>query len=65
MAMADTRTLTLGEAARRLGTTVGALLERIYRGEVSAIPDRERTRLLLDERDVDRMVQLQADHQTG
>lgn len=64
MATSEAKTLTLGEAARRLGTTIGALLERIYDGELPATPDRQRARLLLDEQEVDRMVRSQAEHRT-
>lgn len=63
MVIGDTGSVTLGEAARRLGTTVAALLEAVYSGDVAAAPDRERTRLLLEEREVARMLALQADHQ--
>ncbi len=48
-------TLTLGEAARRLGTTVDALLQMIYDGELAAIPEPTSGRLLVASRDLERL----------
>ncbi len=48
-------TLTLGEAARRLGTTVDALLQMIYDGELVAIPEPTSGRLLVVSRDLERL----------
>lgn len=46
-------TLTLGEAARRLGTTVDALLQMIYDGELAATPEPTSGRLLVASRDLE------------
>ena len=46
-------TLTLGQAARRLGTTVDALLQLIYDGELAATPDPASGRLLVSTEDLD------------
>ena len=50
-------TLTLGEAARRLGTTVDALLRLIYDGELAATPELTSGRLLVAGRDLERFRQ--------
>lgn len=50
-------TLTLGEAARRLGTTVEALLQLIYDGQLAATPDRNSGRLLVASQDVEHLRQ--------
>lgn len=50
-------TITLGEAARRLGTTVNALLELIYAGRLSATPDPATGRLLLRSDDLEQLRQ--------
>ena len=46
-------TITLGEAARRLDTTVDALLELIYDGRLKATPDPATGRLLLKGSDLE------------
>jgi excisionase family DNA binding protein len=46
-------TITLGEAARRLRITVGALLELIYDGRLPATPDPSTGRLLIKPSDLD------------
>lgn len=48
-------TLTLGEAARRLGRTVDEALQLVYDGELPAVPDRATGRLLVDAADVERL----------
>jgi hypothetical protein len=45
-------TITLGEAARRLGTTVDGLLELIYDGRLHATPDPATGRLLVSPKDL-------------
>jgi hypothetical protein len=46
-------TITLGEAARRLGTTVDALLALIYEGRLAATPDPSTGRLLVRTQDLE------------
>ncbi len=48
-------TLTLAEAARRLGTTVDGLLAEIYDGALPATPQRSSGRLLVAVKDVERL----------
>lgn len=48
-------TLTLGEAARRLGTTVDALLKLIYDGRLPATPDPSTGRLFVKLNDLEQM----------
>jgi excisionase family DNA binding protein len=48
-------TITLGEAARRLGITVDALLELIYEGRLSATPDQATGRLLVRSSDLEQL----------
>jgi hypothetical protein len=48
-------TLTLAEAARRLGLDIDDLLGRIYRGELPAVAERSSGRLLISASDVERM----------
>jgi hypothetical protein len=50
-------TLTLGQAARRLGMTVGGVLQLIYDGELPAVPERASGRLLVNGADVERIRQ--------
>jgi hypothetical protein len=45
-------TITLGEAARRLDTTVDALLELIYEGRLKAMPDPATGRLFVKSDDL-------------
>ena len=47
-------TLTLGEAARRVGTTVDALLQLIYDGELAATPEPASGRLLVANQNLER-----------
>lgn len=47
--------LTLGEAARRLGTDVDALLQLIYRGQLRASVEHDSGRLLIETGDVERL----------
>lgn len=51
-------TLTLGEAARRLGTTVDAVLQLVYDGTLPAVAEHATGRLLVNGDDVDRFRQL-------
>ena len=46
-------TLTLGETARRLDTTVDGVLRLVYDGVLPAVPERATGRLLLDSADVE------------
>jgi hypothetical protein len=48
-------TITLGEAARRAGTTVDALLALIYDGQLPATPDPATGRLLVKTSDLERL----------
>lgn len=48
-------TLTIGEAARRLQTTVDGVLQRIYEGHLPATPEPRTGRLLLQAEDVERL----------
>lgn len=48
-------TLTVGEAARRLQTTVDGVLQRIYDGHLPATPESRTGRLLLQAQDVERL----------
>lgn len=48
-------TLTLGEAARRLETTVDAVLQLVYEGHLPATPDPATGRLLVRSGDLDRL----------
>jgi hypothetical protein len=48
-------TLTLGEAARRAGTTVDALLTLIYDGRLPATPDPSTGRLLVRASDLEQL----------
>lgn len=48
-------TMTLGEAARRLGTTVDALLALIYEGRLPATPDPSTGRLLVKGSDLEQL----------
>ena len=48
MATVEERTITLGEAARRLGTTVDAVLELVYAGRLNAEREPSTGRLLVD-----------------
>jgi excisionase family DNA binding protein len=50
-------TITLGEAARRLGITVDALLELIYDGRLIATADRATGRLLVKSDDLEYLEQ--------
>jgi hypothetical protein len=50
--MGSVQAITLGEAARRVGTTVDALLELIYRGQLHATPDPATGRLLVSPQDL-------------
>jgi hypothetical protein len=50
-------TITLGEAARRLGITVDALLEFIYDGRLTATPDPATGRLLVKSADLEQLRQ--------
>jgi excisionase family DNA binding protein len=50
-------TVTLGEAARRLGTSVDALLRLIYDGELAATPDPTSGRLRVASQDLERLRQ--------
>ena len=50
-------TLTLGQATRRLGTTVDALPQLIYDGELAATPEPTSGRLLVAGRDLERFRQ--------
>ena len=52
-------TITLGEAARRLGTTVDALLQLIYGGQLHATPDSATGRLLVSPKDLDDLLSSQ------
>ena len=53
MASVQEATITIGEAARRLGTTVGELLELIYDGQLHATADPATGRLLVRPQDLD------------
>lgn len=48
-------TITLGEAARRLDTTVDALLELIYEGRLTATPDPTTGRLFVRSDDLEQL----------
>lgn len=48
-------TLTLGQAARRLRTSVDEALQLIYDGRLPAVPERASGRLLVDSADVERI----------
>ncbi|HVM15352.1 MAG TPA: hypothetical protein VM287_13625 [Egibacteraceae bacterium] len=48
-------TLTIGEAARRLETTIDAVLRHVYEGQLSASPELRSGRLLLQAEDVERL----------
>ncbi|QBI18476.1 DNA-binding protein [Egibacter rhizosphaerae] len=48
-------TLTLGQAARRLGTSVDEVLRLVYEGTLPAVPERATGRLLVDSADVERL----------
>jgi excisionase family DNA binding protein len=50
-------TITLGEAARRLGITVDALLELIYDGRLTATADPATGRLLVKSDDLEYLEQ--------
>lgn len=50
-------TLTLGQAARRLGMTVDGVLQLIYDGELPAVPEGASGRLLVKNADVERLRQ--------
>lgn len=50
-------TITLGEAARRLDTTVDALLELIYAGRLTATPDPATGRLFVRSNDLAKLRQ--------
>lgn len=48
-------TLTLGQAARRLGTSVDEVLRLVYEGKLPAVPERASGRLLVNSADVERL----------
>jgi hypothetical protein len=50
-------TMTLGEAARHVGTTVDALLALIYDGHLPATPDPSTGRLLVKGSDLEQLTQ--------
>jgi excisionase family DNA binding protein len=54
MKTSERRTLTAGEAARQLGLTIDAVLDLVYRGEITAAVERTSGRLMIDESALDR-----------
>lgn len=55
MRAAEEKTLTVGEAARRLNVTVEALLEVVYSGRLPARADAASGRMLINEVDLQAM----------